>query len=141
MRFKQKMLTLCVVPLLLLTVLSLISGMAQFRSGMYEETESRLKSSALAAMNLYDSQGYGNYAMKEDGNVWRGMNFNISKETSLVDSLKEQTEVDITFFFRDTAVMTSICDCNGTRWIGMMAGENIKKIYFAARSTTLVSQY
>lgn len=76
----------------------LISGMAQFRSGMYEETESRLKSSALAAMNLYDSQGYGNYAMKEDGNVWRGMNFNISKETSLVDSLKEQTEVDITFF-------------------------------------------
>ncbi len=127
MRFKQKMLTLCVVPLLLLTVLSLISGMAQFRSGMYEETESRLKSSALAAMNLYDSQGYGNYAMKEDGNVWRGMNFNISKETSLVDSLKEQTEVDITFFFRDTAVMTSICDCNGTRWIGMMAGENIKK--------------
>ena len=23
--------------------------------------------------------------------------------------------------------MTSICDCNGTRWIGMMAGENIKK--------------
>lgn len=127
MRFKQKMLTLCVVPLLLLTVLSLISGMAQFRSGMYEETESRLKSSALAAMNLYDSQGYGNYAMKEDGNVWRGMNFNISKETSLVDSLKEQTEVDITFFFRDTAVMTSICDRNGTRWIGMMAGENIKK--------------
>ncbi len=99
MRFKQKMFTLCVVPLLLLTVLSLISGMAQFRSGMYEETESRLKSSALAAMNLYDSQGYGNYAMKEDGNVWRGMNFNISKETSLVDSLKEQTEVDITFYF------------------------------------------
>ena len=38
--------------------------------------------------------------MKEDGNVWRGMNFNISKETSLVDSLKEQTEVDITFFPR-----------------------------------------
>lgn len=127
MRFKQKMLTICVVPLLLLTVLSLISGMAQFRAGMYEETESRLKSSALAAMNLYDSQGYGNYAMKEDGNVWRGMNFNISKETSLVDSLKEQTEVDITFFFRDTAVMTSICDHNDTRWIGMMAGENIKK--------------
>ncbi|MFG6368543.1 MAG: methyl-accepting chemotaxis protein [Lachnospiraceae bacterium] len=127
MRFKQKMLTLCVVPLLLLTVLSLVSGMAQFRSGMYEETESRLKSSALAAMNLYDSQGYGNYAIKEDGNVWRGMNFNISKETSLVDSLKEQTEVDITFFFQDTAVMTSICNQNGARWIGMMAGENIKK--------------
>lgn len=61
MKFKQKMLTLCVVPLLLLTVLSLMIGLVQFRAGMYEETKSRLKSSALAAMNLYANQGYGNW--------------------------------------------------------------------------------
>lgn len=127
MKFKQKMLTLCVVPLLLLTVLSLMIGLVQFRAGMYEETKSRLKSSALAAMNLYANQGYGNYALKEDGNVWRGMNFNISQETSVVDDLKEQIGVDITFFFGETAVMTSICDENGARWIGMMAGENIRQ--------------
>ena len=127
MKFKQKMLTLCVVPLLLLTVLSLMIGLVQFRAGMYEETKSRLKSSALAAMNLYANQGYGNYALKEDGNVWRGMNFNISQETSVVDDLKEQIGVDITFFFGETAVMTSICDDNGVRWIGMMAGENIRQ--------------
>lgn len=127
MKFKQKMLTLCVVPLLLLTVLSLTIGLVQFRAGMYEETKSRLKSSALAAMNLYANQGYGNYALKEDGNVWRGMNFNISQETAVVDDLKEQIGVDITFFFGETAVMTSICDDNGARWIGMVAGENIRK--------------
>ncbi|MCI9385549.1 MAG: hypothetical protein K1W36_10065 [Lachnospiraceae bacterium] len=79
MKFKQKMLTLCCVPLLLLTILSLIIGLIQFRSGMYNQTKSRLKSSALAAMNLYNSQGYGDYSLKDDGYVWRGMNFNVSQ--------------------------------------------------------------
>ncbi len=127
MKFKQRMLTLCCIPLLLLTVLSVISGLIQFRSGMYKQTKSSLKSSALAAMNLYGSQGYGDYAKKSDGNVWRGMNFNVSQETSLVDGLKEQTGVDITFFFRDTVVMTSVSDQSGARWLGMTAGENIQK--------------
>ncbi len=127
MKFKQKMLTLCCVPLLLLTMLSLIIGLIQFRSGMYTQTKSSLKSSALAAMNLYNSQGYGDYAQKADGNVWRGMNFNVSTETALVDDLKEQTGVDITFFYQESAVMTSICNENGMRWIGMQAGENIRQ--------------
>lgn len=127
MKFKQRMLTLCCVPLLLLTMLSLIIGLIQFRSGMYTQTKSSLKSSALAAMNLYNSQGYGDYAQKADGNVWRGMNFNVSTETALVDDLKEQTGVDITFFYQESAVMTSICNENGVRWIGMQAGENIRQ--------------
>ena len=66
MKFKQKMLTLCCIPLLFLTVLSLIIGLVQFRSGMYAQTKSRLKSGALAAMSLYTSQGYGDYDLKAD---------------------------------------------------------------------------
>lgn len=127
MKFKQKMLTLCCVPLLFLTVISLVLGLVQFRSGMYAETKSSLKSGALAAMSLYTSQGYGDYDRKADGNVWRGMNFNVSQETSIVDDLKEQTGIDITFFYHDTAAMTSICSEDGARWNGMKAGETIQK--------------
>lgn len=126
MKFKQKMLTLCCIPLVLLTILSLMVGVIQFRFGMYRQTKSSLKSSALAARNLYNSQGYGDYSMKADNQVWRGMNFNVSAETSVVDDLKEQTGVDITFFYGDTAVMTSICNDSGLRWIGMRAGDHIK---------------
>jgi len=127
MKFKQKMLTLCCIPLVLLTVISLVIGLVQFRSGMYAKTKSSLKSGALAAMSLYTSQGYGDYDMKSDGNVWRGMNFNVSQETSIVDDLKEQTGIDITFFYHDTAAMTSICSEDGARWNGMKAGENIRQ--------------
>lgn len=126
-RFKQKMLTLCCVPLVLLTVISLVVGLIQFKDGMYKETKNSLYSSAIAALNLYDSQGYGDYALKDDGDVWRGMNFDVSSETFIVDGLKEKTGVDITFFYKDTAVMTSITNEDSQRWIGMQAGDNIQK--------------
>lgn len=125
MKFKQKMFTLYCIPMLVYGVLLLFVGLIQFENGMYKETRNSLKSNALAAMSLYNSQGYGDYAMKADGNVWRGMNFNISGETGIVDELKEQTGADITFFFGDTAVMTSIMNENGDRWYGMQTGENI----------------
>jgi hypothetical protein len=82
MKFKQKMLTLCCVPLLLLTILSLIIGLIQFLTALAEgkdEWEAARFASALAAMNLYNSQGYGDYSLKDDGYVWRGMNFNVSQ--------------------------------------------------------------
>lgn len=125
MKFKQKMFTLYCVPMLVFGVLLLFVGLIQFENGMYKETRNSLKSNALAAMSLYNSQGYGDYAIKADGNVWRGMNFNVSGETGIVDELKEQTGVDITFFFGDTAVMTSIMNESGDRWYGMQTGENI----------------
>ena len=125
-RFKQKMLTLCCIPMVLLTVISLVLGLAQFKDGMYKETKSSLYSSAIAALNLYQSQGYGDYALKSDGDVWRGMNFDVSSETSVVDGLKEKNGVDITFFYQDTAVMTSVKNDKDQRWIGMKAGDNIK---------------
>lgn len=125
MKFKQKMFTLYCVPMLVFGILLLFVGLIQFENGMYKETRNSLKSNALAAMSLYNSQGYGDYAIKSDGNVWRGMNFNVSAETGIVDELKEQTGVDITFFFGDTAVMTSIMSEGGDRWYGMKAGANI----------------
>lgn len=125
MKFKQKMFTLYCIPMLVYGILLLFIGLIQFESGMYKETRNSLKSNALAAMSLYNSQGYGDYALKADGNVWRGMNFNISQETGIVDELKEQTGVDITFFFGDTAVMTSVTNEGGDRWYGMKAGANI----------------
>lgn len=119
------------MPLVLLTVISLVIGLVQFKAGMYKETKNSLHSSAIAALNLYESQGYGDYALKEDGNVWRGMNFDVSTETFIVDGLKEKTGVDITFFYQDTAVMTSICNEDNVRWIGMQAGDNIKNYTLA----------
>ncbi|MCM1282171.1 MAG: methyl-accepting chemotaxis protein [Muribaculaceae bacterium] len=126
MKFREKMLALYCIPLLLFGVVTIVIGLVQFENGMYRETKNSLKSNAFAALTLYNNQGYGDYARKDDGHVWRGMNFDVSAETGAVEELKAQTGVDITFFYQDTAVMTSITDEGGRRWIGMQAGDNIK---------------
>lgn len=131
MKFKQRMLALNCIPLLIFGILIVVVGTLQFCSGMYTQVKSNLKSSAVAALNLYSTQGYGDYGMKEDGNVWRGMNFNVSAETDVIDDIKEKTGVDITFFYKDTAVMTTVANEQGQRWIGMKAGDNIKNYTLA----------
>ena len=117
MKYSTKLLVANCVPVLVFAVISLAMGFMQFQSSLYDEKQGNLKSAALAALALYSSHGYGDYGRKPDGNVWRGMNFNVSLETSLVDDLKSRTNVDITFFFEDTPEMSSILDANGSRFV------------------------
>ncbi len=113
------------VPLIIFVIISLILGITQFRSTMYQEKEGHLRSVALAALTLYSNQGYGDYRREGDGSVWRGMNTNISEKTDIVDALKQQTDVDITLYFQDEAVMTSTMNSNGRRNFGMVADSAI----------------
>ena len=108
MKYSTKLLIANCIPILAFAIISLTIGFMQFRSGLYDEKQGNLKSTALAALALYSSHGYGDYGRKPDGNVWRGMNFNVSTETEIVDDLKKQTSVDVTFFFEDKSEMTSI---------------------------------
>ena len=127
MNFRTRLLALNCIPLLVFAAVSLFFGLTQFRSSLYDETEGHLRSSALAALTFYSSQGYGDYARKEDGNVWRGMNFNVSGKTSIVDDLKRQTGVDITIYFDDVTVMTSMKDAKGLRATGMALDEELRE--------------
>ena len=108
MKYSTKLLVANCIPILVFAIVSLTIGFMQFKSGLYDEKQGNLKSTALAALALYSNRGYGDYGRKADGNVWRGMNFNVSTETAIVDELKEQTNVDVTFFFDDKSEMTSI---------------------------------
>ena len=126
MRLKTKLLLFNCLPLIAFAAASIFLGITQFRDALYEEKEGNLRSTAMAALTLYTSQGYGDYQRRPDGFVWRGMNFNISEKTAIVDSLKEETEVDITFFFGDRAAMTSLRDEDGARQQGLLADEAIR---------------
>ena len=127
MKYSTKLLLANCIPVIVFAAISLIFGFTQFRSSLYSEKEGNLKSTALAALALYSSHGYGDYGRKDDGNVWRGMNFNISEETSIVDELKEQTKVDITFFFENMPEMTSIVNANGNRFVETTAMDSINE--------------
>ena len=126
MKYSTKLLIASCIPIVMFAVISLSTGFMQFQTGLCNEKQGNLKSTALAALALYSSRGYGDYGRKPDGNVWRGMNFNVSTETAIVDDLKEQTNVDVTFFFEDKSEMTSLTNKAGRRAVETNAKDFIQ---------------
>ncbi|MBR4903991.1 MAG: diguanylate cyclase [Selenomonadaceae bacterium] len=131
MKYSTKLLIANCIPILVFATIALTIGFMQFRSGLYDEKQGNLKSTALAALALYSSHGYGDYGRKADGNVWRGMNFNVSAATEIVDELKKQTNVDVTFFFWDTSEMTSIMNKEDIRTVETNAIDHIRNYTLA----------
>lgn len=110
MSLRTKLLLSNSLPLIIFVIISLALSITQFRSAIYEEKEGNLRSTALAALTFYTGRGYGDYSRRPDGNIWRGMNFNLSESSDIVDHLKEETGSDITVFFEEDVVMTSLTD-------------------------------
>ena len=127
MNYNTKLLLANCIPIVVFAIISLVIGATQFQASMYIEKRGNLKSTALAAQALYAARGYGDFARKADGNVWRGMNFNVSDSDAIVDDLKAQTNIDITFFFDDIPEMTSLIDDRGIRWTNISAIDAIRE--------------
>ena len=125
MKNKKKILLLAIGPILLLGIVSMALTLTMMRGSMLDEIQAALKGTAAATLAAYD-QNAGQYTQSTNGYVWKG-NYNVSKSGSLVDRIKENTGMDVTFFYGKTRIMTSAKDKNGDRVLRSEAGEAIVK--------------
>ena len=110
-------------PVVLLGLLSIFFMLTTVRSSMMEEIEEGLKGTAAATLAAYD-QNTGDYMESSNGDIWKG-SYNISRSESLVDRIRDNTGMDVTFFYGDRRIMTSARDSNGDRILNSPAGERI----------------
>ena len=110
-------------PVVLLGLLSIFFMLTTVRSSMMEEIEEGLKGTAAATLAAYD-QNTGDYMESSNGDIWKG-SYNISRSESLVDRIKDNTGMDVTFFYGDRRIMTSALDSNGDRILNSPAGDRI----------------
>lgn len=104
-------------------LISMFLTTTMVRSAMLEEIEEALRGTAAATLAAYD-QNTGDYLQTSNGDIWKG-SYNISKSESLVDRIKGNTGMDVTFFYGDTRIMTSAVDANGDRILYSKAGDRI----------------
>ncbi len=138
MNLRNKILSIVVLPLCLLGIVTIIITITQTRSSLIEEVKDSLRGTAAATLAAYD-QNSGEYLKAENGDVWKG-GYNISKSDKLLDNIKEQSGMDVTFFYGSQRIMSSAKDANGQRILGSPAGDTIvKKVlqngeeYFSSR--------
>ena len=84
-------------PVVLLGLLSIFFMLTTVRSSMMDEIEEGLKGTAAATLAAYD-QNTGDYMESSNGDIWKG-SYNISRSESLVDRIRDNTGMDVTFFY------------------------------------------
>lgn len=123
MTLKKKILSMILLPVLVLGLVVIILSMTVIKGALIREVRLALQSVATATYAAYD-QNSGDYVESTNGDVWKG-GFNISKSDSIVDTIKEKSGVEVTFFYGDRRIMTSAKDKDGNRILGSRAGDVI----------------
>ena len=123
MSIQKKILSMTIGPVVLLGLLSIFFMLTTVHSSMMEEIEEGLKGTAAATLAAYD-QNTGDYMESSNGDIWKG-SYNISRSESLVDRIRDNTGMDVTFFYGDRRIMTSAVDSNGDRILNSPAGDRI----------------
>lgn len=123
MNIKKKILAMTLGPVLILGLISVTFTLTKVKNAMIDEIQEALKGTAAATLAAYE-QNTGDYIQATNGDIWKG-SYNISKSESLVDGIKENTGMDVTFFYGSQRIMTSAVDDNGDRLLGSPAGDVI----------------
>lgn len=123
MSIKRKILAMTIGPILILGLMSVTFTLTRVKSAMIDEIQDALMGTAAATLAAYD-QNAGDYIQASNGDIWKG-SYNVSKSESLVDGIKQNTGMDVTFFYGSQRIMTSALDSNGDRLLGSPAGDII----------------
>ena len=123
MNLKKKILAITIGPVLILGIITILFTVTMVKNSMMDEIKDALKGTAAATLAAYD-QKTGDYLETSNGDIWKG-SYNISKSENLVDRIKDNTGMDVTFFYEDKRIMTSATDENGNRILKSKAGDVI----------------
>lgn len=118
---RKKILLCSLLPLLLLGLIIIALASTIVKQSIINQVENSLKGTAIATQAAYD-QNAGSYLQAENGDIWKG-SYNISQSETLVDTIKKESGMDVTFFYGTERIMTSALDKNGDRILGSPAGD------------------
>lgn len=125
---------LSVLPILFYGLFVLYIGSVTFSKNMHKEIQQELSHIASLSQDIIDSKYPGDYSLEkfEDGaiQIHKG-EVDITQDYALLDSIKERTGMEVTLFYRDTRILTTITDWSGKRIVGSAAPEVVMDEVFA----------
>lgn len=123
---EQKLLIINIIPLLLFGAITLVLSYQWFSGTMYDEVRQELQYIARDVNTLLNVAYPGDYELVGENayRLYKGEN-DITTSYDLIDQIKENTDLEITVFYQDTRILTTICDSNGRRIVGTGASDRV----------------
>ena len=125
------MLAISVLPLFIFALILISASSFFFSKAMHKEVASGLEDAAELCTALLDSTYPGDYQLAETAigdqkaySLYKG-DTDITTAYSFVDNIKSITDMDITLFYQDTRILTTISNWEGKRIVGTGAPDLI----------------
>ena len=120
-----------ILPLFLFGLILIFSSSFFFSKAMHKEVANGLEDASELCTALLDSSYPGDYPLvettvnsKKAYSLYKA-DTDITSAHSSVDSIKSITDMDVTLFYQDTRILTTISNWNGQRIVGTGAPDHI----------------
>lgn len=127
-KISYALLAINTIPLLFLGLLIMLLSSHWFTKTMYAEIEVELKNAAACVITTLDFTCPGDFELVGDTayELYKGSH-NLTGDHTLIDRVKEDTGFEVTLFYKDTRVLTTIRDEQNRRIIGSAAPDIVRK--------------
>lgn len=116
---------IALIPMLIMAATLSIYASKSIHDGMQEEFLEGLRTTAVAVHAGFDSINPGeDYTLNENGDLMKG-DHDLTADETLLDSYVAGTKMQITLFYGDTRVATTLIGNDGKRMIGTKASEEV----------------
>ena len=121
LKLQYKMLILAIIPVLVMGIVAILISNTVVKNKLLDDAKQKLKATSNAVLAAYD-QNAGDYFVNATEDVWKGA-YNVSLSTPFIDDIAAKTGIEVTFFYNDTRLVTSLKDADGKRILGSKAGD------------------
>lgn len=117
-----------IIPLLFFGLLIMLLSSHWVSNAMYAEVKEELSNVAVSVHTMFDAAYPGDYDLVGDTayQLYKG-DYDLTSDYSLIDEIKSRTGLEITLFYEDTRILTTICNSDGERIVGSGAPDVVIK--------------
>lgn len=116
-----------VIPIIVCGIVITLYCSRQFANSIHQEVESELKNIAQSAVYIYERDFPGDYYLDSESSVVYKGEKRVDAASDVLEQLKKISGADITIFYKDLRIVTTIRDNEGKPIIGTKANSVVKK--------------
>lgn len=125
-RIQKAVLLRTIIPMIIMGIIIAMVAYYGYKESIRSEIENSLTGVAASVAGIMDEAYPGDYGMEKDGmyiSIYKGEK-DITTDYTIVDRVKKETGIDVTLFYLDSRILTTLQNEYGERYIqtGINAG-------------------
>lgn len=124
----KQFLVLTVLPILALGLIIVVVGYSAFSEALTQQVNNELENLGNSVLTYFDMAYPGDYTLRSGTNASGQTTYDLMKGDAVItqnyeylDRVKASSGIDLTLFYQDTRVLTTILTPSGQRFIGTCA--------------------